>query len=286
MGIHPSRGVLTEMTHIVIAHINGGGISLTANSDFARQLEEIQVPERRDLLRDYVSDGTFMLLCGIIDQVRSLDQVLAAPDASVSAYILVRATLEYSYKIAYLAEPYIDPEERVCRALRLYCTDLEQYRKMPEDLKPNSAGEVVTKHMQPAEEWYQEIACKKLRSVSAREIMDKVWNSDDEQGYSAGNNGEVGNPIYDKGYRIGSTLTHGNIWAIRHYGLTMTLIENRVVTSSGLKEKVVGDLLLIAAGCLMYSFGFIAQLMNRPPTGTVNRLEHKITMIRMGQSAP
>ena len=48
----------------------------------------------------------------------------------------------------------------------------------------------------------------------------------------------------------------------------------------GLKEETIRDLLLIAAGCLMYSYGFVTQLMDMLPVGIMNKLEGKIAEIR------
>ncbi len=286
MESHPSQDILTEMTDIVINHINERGMALRENSFFAREIEQIKVLERRELLRNYVCDGTLTLLSGIIDQVRSMDQVLARPGVSVSPFILGRAALEYSYKIAYLADPPIDPEERICRALRLYYVDIEEYRKLPGDLKPSDSDQQVAELKQLAEKWYFEVTGKQLSKANAREIFDAAAQSEDEYGDTPWDNQAVGNSSYEKGYRIGSALTHGSIWAINHYCLTTALVGNRSVISPGLNEASVDDMRLIAAGCLMYSFGLTAQLLSGIlPSGTMNQLEQKIWMIRMGHAS-
>ena len=216
------------------------------------------------------------LLIGVQDQVRSLGAAFNI-GASVTPFILGRTILEYSFKITYISDPQISPTERIKRFLRLYYTDIQQFDKLPDDLRSSSGKELATERKRQADAWYQEITNKHLAGVDSKKIVDEVWESG-LQAWKSKSSEE--NAIYEKGYRIGSAIVHGHGWAIGHYCLETQVVGDSYLTTASLKEETIRDLLLIAAGCLMYSYGFVTQLMDMLPTGIMNKLEGKAAEIR------
>ena len=55
-------GILSEMSDIVINALNEQKWHVREGSRFADELEEVQSPERREWLRDYVVQHTFFLV--------------------------------------------------------------------------------------------------------------------------------------------------------------------------------------------------------------------------------
>lgn len=268
----PDRGagILTEMSHIVIDHVNESGISLKSHSFFNRELSKIQDVERREFLRDCVSDATLTLLSSVMDMVVSLDGVLASTGSSVSPYILIRSILEHSYKMTYLADGGIDSNERICRALRATFAEMREYEKLPESLRSRASDKQIVKRKQLAAKWYSEITGKQLNSISAQEIFDTVWRSGpppDASGPEAKNN-----PNYQRYYRISSAITHGTRWGLQHYCLRTPLSDGWIVTSSSLDPETVRMMRITAGRLLMFAFGFTVQLHDTIPAGPMNRI--------------
>ena len=268
--------ILQGICDIVADELNGRSIKPTEHSFFLEEITDVEPPERQQLLREYVCNTVVHLLIGVQDQVRSLGAALNV-GSSVTPFILWRTILEYSYKIAYLADPAIDPRERILRFLRIYFDDIRVLEKLPATLRPSSGNELTTKRKQQATEWYLELTGRDLRQVSAQEILDAVWRSGQETWpTNAGNE----NPIYQKGYRVGSGLVHGHSWAIRHYCLETQFVGSNSITIPRLEEETIRNLLLVAAVRLTHSFGFVCQLMHILPASAMNKLEAKIAEIR------
>ena len=268
--------ILEEICDIVADDMNARKIELTERSFLLNEIAEVEPLERRELLRNHLFSTVLNLLIGVQDQVRSLGAAFNI-GASVTPFILGRTILEYSFKITYISDPQISPTERIKRFLRLYYTDIQQFDKLPDDLRSSSGKELATERKRQAAAWYQEITNKNLGGVGSEEILDEVWKSGLQAWKSKASEENV---IYEKGYRIGSAIVHGHGWAIGHYCLETQVVGDSYITTPSLKEETIRDLLLIAAGCLMYSYGFVTQLMDMLPVGIMNKLEGKIAEIR------
>ena len=284
-----TQGILNQMSNIVLGYLDKHELKLNENSSFAQELCAIQVPERREMLRTYLCDSTYFLLHGIIDHVHSLNIALNVPSpavVSVSPYVLARATLEYVQKLVYLTYPLI--EDRIQRSLRCYCADIREYRKLPEDLTSQPARQLAENNAILAEKWHCELTggSQKLRPITALEIFEAVEEKRfDEEGQDLWVTDGKGTSVpfaYAKGYRIFSAVTHSNLWAIRHFG--MTKIGNKgdvTLASSGLDLRGVLLFKLSAAMQLQFSFGFAVQFMSgHLPAGTMNRLGAQIGLIQ------
>ncbi len=264
-------GIVTKMSQVVIDQVNDRGVSLRPNSLFARELSDIQDEDRRSFLREYVCDATFTLMCSVTEMVRSLDGVLVNQATSVTPYVLIRSILEHTFRIRYLADYDIDPNERICRALRANYTEMREYQKLPGTLRSKASDEQIAKRKQLAEAWYLEITGKQLRPDSAQGIFDTVWRSGpppDASGSDLKNN-----PLYQRYYRISSAIAHGTLWGLQHYCLKTTSVDGRVVTSSSLDLQTVTKMRIAAGRLLTSAFAATVQLHDGfPPAGAMNRI--------------
>ena len=136
---HSDYRVLKEMCDTVIDFLEDKGLDLKESSYFAQELGEIRLTERREWITRYLSENVRFLLHGIIDQVYSLDCILASSNpaiVSVSGHVLVRSMLEYGYKLFYLTVAEISGEERIKRAFEINNLDMHEYERLP----PRSQG--------------------------------------------------------------------------------------------------------------------------------------------------
>lgn len=259
MKIDPAQGVLIQIADIIADYLNGKSMVLSEHSFFATELKDIGDADRCNLLKGYTCNLILYLLCGVVDQVRSLEKILGSGDGSITPYILMRTILEYAYKLTYVSEYHIGGEERTRRILGLLYTEILDYEKLPEDL--GAQGEFVTEKAL-IKEWHKEMTGKDIRRVSAQTIVDAVWHSD--SGYPEWDRQEIDreNVAYERGYRIGSAMAHGYSWAIGHYGLRRVSDNNRIIESMELTDRARGNFRLIAGGSLQYSFGFTTQFMH------------------------
>ena len=271
-GIRPAQ-VLLKMCDLVASEMAAGAVSLPGQSFLAAELRAVQQTDRRDFLEKYVCQSMIALLCGVLDQARCLARTLDTPGVAVGPYMLIRGLLEYSYKITYIADPQVDSKERILRTLMLYGNDIRAYQKMPKELRSATSDQLALSRKEMADCWYRELTGKKLKPLTTKTIMDSVWNTGLEIPQQQGPGQSV---IYERGYRTASVVTHGNIWAIRHFCLETRYDAEGVVFTPRLQELVLYDLLLIAACDLQVSFGFVAQLGSTLPSGVMNRLEENI----------
>lgn len=275
-GIHPCPGLLTKMSQVVIDHINTDNLPLREYSPFSNELDLVQNQTRRELLRNYTLDATFTLLGSVVEQTRSIDQLLSIPGTSVSAYILLRSTLEHSHKITYVSDPHINPKERICRVLRLRYAELLDVKKFWGEDQSNVEQELFARQLEPVEKWYQEITHKKPSRVSAHEVFTAVWQSGPPYGEDTRKS-----KVYESFYRTASAVTHGNTAAIKMYCLDTAPRNGGVVSSWRLKANQISEILLLAAGSLKYSLGFVHQLcFGSVPAGTMNKLERLESQMR------
>ena len=289
MSVYQTRGILTQMINIVLLYLNEEKLELREDSFFAEELRGIPVPERRDLIRTYLCDNTFLLLQGILDQVQSLNSILSVRTpavVAVSPFILIRTMLEYSNKLTYLTDPHTS--ERIPRTLKCLYADIQEFRKLPKDLTSPAGRMSVEDRANLATEWYCELTGGegKLRPVSALEIFEELaGEQSDEWGeldWVEDGRGSLVPFAYSKGYRIYSAVAHGNLWAIQHYGATkIRNVDGETVWLPGLDAKTVYRLQELAGRQLEFSLGFAVQFMRgHLPSGTMNKLETLIASIQ------
>ena len=178
-------------------------------------------------METYLSDKTFLLLHGIIDQVHSLNLVLSVPSPAVveiSPYILARTMLEYLSKLAYLTDP--NASERILRTLRCLYADIQEFKKLPKDLVSPTGKRLAEDRCMIAEEWYRELTGGKgkIQAVRVLEIFEELAGEKSDVlgtfNWVEDGRGSLVPLTYSKGYRIYSAISHGNSWAIQHYGVT------------------------------------------------------------------
>ena len=265
--------ILLEICDLVESEIAAGAVSLPGQSFFADELKAIQRDDRRDFLRKYVCESLISLLLGVLDQAKCMALVLGAPGIAISPFMLSRGLLEYSYKIAYIAEPEIKPNERIRRTLMLYITDLREYEKISRSRISALPYQHVTSSRELADCWYRELTGKKLSALSTKTIMDSVWKA----GVEGLEEQDLGlNEVYEIGYRTGSVVAHGNTWAIRLFCLETHLDAGHEVLKPHLQEPLLHDMLILAARILQSSFAFVVQLGRTLPASAMNRMEEKI----------
>ena len=277
--MHESRGILTDLGDIVIEFLSENGLELRGNSFFSRELGNIPSADRREWLEWHLCENTYFLLHGIIDQAYSLDSILARRNPgtlSVSGSVLLRTMLEYSYKLGFLITPDIAASERIKRAIEVGYADLREYESLPADLK----GQPTEDRKHFLQDWYSEITggSKLVQPIRVRGIFDSIGDPQVEQ-WPQDKGGNPKNPIYARGYQINSAVTHGNLWAIKHYGLTHLKRSNgSTATLPGLGPETIRLQQEIAARLLQLSFGLAVQFMQGVlPASTMNRLEKQMT---------
>ena len=292
MPVYQTHGVLPQMIKIVQDYLNEEKLELREDSFFAEELRCISIPKRREMIRTYLCDNTFLLLQGIIDQVHSLGLMLSVPTPAVvaiSPFVLIRTMLEYSSKLTYLTDPHAS--QRIPRTLKCLYADIQEFRKLPRDLTTPDGRRFVDERAVLATEWYGEFTNdeEKLRPVSALEITTELaGEQSDEWGKLDWVEDGRGNLVpfaYAKGYRINSAVAHGNSWAMQHYGMTKIRSDDGKTTARpGLDAKTVYTLQVLAGRQLLLSFGFAVQFMRGLlPSGTMNELEALLASL---QEAP
>ena len=266
------------MCDIIVGFLNEGGFELKEDSFFALELGEIQSLERREWLRTHLSESAYYLLQGIIDQACSMESTLSAinpASVSVTGSVLLRTMLEYAYKLTHLTDSHISINQRIKRAIEIYHNDLNEYDRLPEELR----GELGQDQSELLGQWYEEITGEELsRRIPVRNIFDSVGDSD-EWPRDRGDNPI--NPVYIMGYQINSLIAHGNLWALRHYGLTHVQGPDGIAASlPGWSAGKVRNYQRAAASLLQFAFAFAMQLMHGyPPAHIMNRLNVPINRI-------
>ena len=293
MSVYQNHEVLPQMINIVLDYLNEENMELREDSFFAEELLDIPIPKRRDLIRSYLSDSTFLLLHGIIDQVHSLNSMLSVPTPAVvatSPFILIRTMHEYSNKLTYLTDPHTS--ERIPRTLKCLYADIQEFRKLPRDHTSPTGRMFVEDRANLATEWYCELEGGegKLRPVSALEIFEEVAGEQSDEGgkldwVEDGRGSLV--PFAYSSYRIFSAVAHGNSWAVQHYGVTKIRGDDgETVAMPGLDARTVYNLQVLAGRQLVSSLGIAIQFMHGlglAPTRVMNELEALIASI---QNAP
>ena len=271
------------MGEIVIGFLDNEGLGPRGASLFAQQLGEVESPERRAWLKTYLSESAYFLLQGIVDQTCSLDSILATPNpavVSITGHALFRTILEYAYKLTYLTDPEIGGNTRIRRTIELGYADLCAYERLPSELQGGTSPSPETL----LRDWYKEVTeGSELREPKVRSIFDAVGDPEDDGfPWPKDGSGKAVNPVYVWGYRVTSPIVHGNLWAIKHHGLTHVSKSGGVTTAlPGLDAKAMRLLREGAARSLQLSFGITVQLMHgHLPSDVMNRLEAHIELIR------
>ena len=267
------HGVLTEMSNIVLDFLDGEGFAIRDDSFFAQELQEIHSIERCEWLRVHLTESAYFLLQGIIDQACSIDSVLDVmnrADVSLTGRILLRTMLEYSYKLVYLTDKNIGRKERSERAIRTYSADLHEYKRLP----PQFQGDTGQDQQALIALWYKELTGKDKvpQSLSARDIFNAVGDPEDD--WPRDGRGKPINPVYKIGYQVNSVITHGNLWAIKQYGLVhFQRPDGTVVDLAGYDKNALRILKKSAVSILQLSLGFAVQFVHgHPPAHIMNRL--------------
>lgn len=284
-----NNSILAQACDIVIEALKERGLEPQAGSRFSEELSHVEPEERRRWLLEYVTQNTWSLLNGILDQVYKLGSCIYSINpspVSVAEFILLRSIIEYSYKLSYLTVLDVDADERIKRAIECAHEDLVAYERLPSRLRSNSA-----QHRRPfLEEWYKEITGKQKpkHPLRARDLFDDLGGSNEEWQRIAGEwpadrGGKAVNPAYQSGYAIWSAITHGNAWAIAHFGLTKDGSDDDDPRwFPGLNPDTIHNCEELAVRLLQHAFGFSVQLMNHRglDAGAMNRLEEVIARIR------
>ena len=288
------HGLLTEACNTIVQALNDRELKLEPGSHFSNELERIQSDEKRQWMRSYVFEHTYWLLDGLIDLGFKLDVCVNAINptfASVGEYVLLRSMLEYAYRLAYLTVLDIEANERAKRAIECAYYDLTAYEHLPSGIRSNSVGP----RRQSLVEWYREITGGqdltrrdgRPRRERVRDFFDdlggpnQVWNAVVSDWPNDGR-GQPMNPVYQSGYGIGSAISHGRAWAIRHFGLTKCSTEGEEPRwMPGLDSNSILNIQESGVRLLQHSFGYSVQLMHRGglDTGTMNRLNRVIERI-------
>ena len=252
-------------------------LEFPGSSPYAMEISSIEDSEKREFLESYLSESLMALLLGVLDQARSIALISDAPPAAVAPLVLMRSLQEYNYKIAYLADESIDLEERISRALRLYYVDLVEYKKLPEAIRPVGSTANLEESTTDVVAWYKELTGEKLTTIRTQKIMDTVWKSGREY---LEENSDAPNGAYEIGYRVGSALAHGNIWAIRNHCLTITREQKGFSVGLEIQNGLLFNLHLLAAGIVMFAFAFVSQYAVALPAATMNKIEEMLSELR------
>ena len=274
---------LYQACDIVIEALKERGLELKARSRFSEELSQVEQEERRRWLREYVTQNIWALLNGILDQVYKLGTCLYSINpspVSVAEFILLRSILEHTYKLSYLTVLDVGADERIKRALE--CA----YERLPSRLRSNS----VPHRRAFLEEWYKETTGKQMpkQPIRARDLFDNLGGSNEEwqrtaREWPADRGGKSVNPAYQSGYSIWSAITHGNAWAIAHFGMTKDDSEDEHPRwIPGLDPDTIHNCEELAVRLLQHSFEFSVQLMDYRglDVGVMNRLEEVIARIQ------
>lgn len=213
----------------------------------------------------------------------SLDFILTQRNpaiVSITGRVLLRAILEYRYKLAYLTVPDISANERIKRSIKIYHRDLYEYERLPTELKAEPSQD----RKEFVREWYKEVAESKEkelnRPISAQSIFDSIGDPECEE-WPRDVRGKSVNPVHTRGYKVNSAITHGNLWAKKHYGLTHVNKSDGVTTAlPGLDAEGTRVLYKVTATLLQSSFGIAVQFMHGYlPAHVMNRLGDQIGYI-------
>ena len=267
--MRPAR-ILHEVCNIAERELDRP-MRISDQSDFANMLNSIEELDKRHFVQNYVSDLLRMLLLGVIDQARCMALAVDTPGIAVTPFILIRTLIEYSYKITYISDPLIEPEERIRRVLDLWYLDSTSYEKLPKELQLVMKGWQSQRPKKDVEDWYRQLTGKGLAKKTAEFILDAVWKAGLE---TSQKNNEITNEIYEQVYRVGSAFQHGNSWAIQHYCLGKPTGGNDATTLHS-QSIMVFYFLRMAGLLLQMSFGFVVQFQSMLPANVMNEIGKK-----------
>ena len=270
----PTPSILTEMLNIVVGYLNVKEMTLTEQSFFMKELTEIDLLSRRELLREYVCASVTILLYSVVDQIRSLDAILMVPNTRYTQLVLLRTTHEHLMRINYLTDETINANQRICRALRLYYTEMLEYEKLPKHFRALSSK--LSESLQEAKDWFKEITSTDLKRVGAKELFDTGWGPN---GKTAWTETATDSPLYETAYRFGSAVMHGNLLVTRNFDPPHSNINHHLGMVSG-SATSIHSMQFFAAGALILSFASAVKLMDILPLEIMHNLTDKMTEIK------
>lgn len=196
-------------------------IQIHKGSPFAETLDSARLPDRDLWFKSYFGGRLGMLLASIVDSAYRLDLVLAAPSpagVSVVEYHILRPMLEYTYRLLYLVQLEIGVHDREQRAIEDWYSDCQQFRRIAPKHQHVELGKYFTKWEPILTQWYTELTGRsKIRNPRIQDIFNQVGMP--ESGWPTDLGGNPGNPAYPSGFSISSAIEHGNLWAVRRYGM-------------------------------------------------------------------
>lgn len=281
-----SRSILIDICDIVVDALpSHDQWALNASrSQFSKELAEIPSRERRNWLEHYACDAAFFWLHGIMDQTYKLDsciQTHSRAAVNVAEQILLRTILEYYVKLCYLVDliPEDNHFERAKRAIRLAYVDLLEYEGLPlrlRSLDPSERKIFLS-------EWYREIANgADLNRHLTRGMFEVIEEETAGRPWSVDKRGNRLNPMYESGYQIHSKIVHGNLWAIKRYGLTK--VDSEVPGNTrlpGVDGKTKLSWASASGRILQNSYGLTMQFIGSktPYTSTMNKINPHLDQI-------
>lgn len=282
MNLTQSGQVLLNVCSLVDSELASRPLKFPGSSPYAMEISSIQDSGRREFLESYLSESLMSLFLGVLDQARSIALISDTPPAAVSPLILMRTLTEYNYKIVYLANEAIDTDERIRRTLQLYYVDLAEYKKLPEAIRPQGSTTSLKESIAKVKAWYRELTGANLTKTSAKAIMDAVWKSGLEY---MEENSSTSNDAYEIGYRVGSALAHGNVWAIQNHCLIITGEQEGLGVGLEIRPSLLFSLHLLAAATVLISLAFVLEYASAVPDETMNKIKEMMRdLTAAGQS--
>ena len=275
------HGILTAMADAVVADWGEERrLRIDKESPFAKTLDSIRLPDRGEWFKGYFCGRLGVLLASIVDSAYRLDLVLGAPSpagVSVVEYHILRPMLEYAYKLLNLVQVEIGVQDRERRAIEDWYSDYRQFRRISPTHQHVEHERYFTRWEPVLTQWYTELtACSKIREVTSLEIFNQVGMPD--SGWPLDLPGKRENPVYRSGYSVYSAVEHGNLWAVRRYG--MNLPSDIPLERNGLDDMALLHIQDVAGSLLQSSYASFKQFAQLGAGGAVmNKLGQHLAVI-------
>ena len=123
---------------------------------------------------------------------------------------------------------------------------------------------------------------RKIREVSSLDIFNQVGMP--ESGWPTDLGCKPENPVYRSGYSIFSAIEHGNLWAVRRYGMNQP--SNIPLERSGLDDRTLLHIQDAAGRLLQCSYASLKQYAQMGAGGTImNQLGQHLAVIQEMEAA-
>lgn len=275
------HGILTAMADAVVADWGEERrLRIDKESPFAATLDRARLPDRDEWFKSYFGARLGVLLASIVDSAHRLDLVLAAPSpagVSVVEYHILRPMLEYAYKLLNLVQVEIEVQDREQRAIEDWYSDYRQFRRISPTHQHVEHERYFTKWEPVLTQWYTELTgYRKIREVTSLEVFNQVGMP--ESGWPLELGGKRENPVYRSGYSIYSAIEHGNLWAVRRYGMNHP--SDIPLERNGLDDMTVLHIQDAAGRLLQCSYAAFKQFAQMGSGGAVmNKLGQHLSVI-------